>query len=180
MKKKFISKLVLIGDPAVGKTSLKTYLTQGKFDASSQMTIGADVTRYALDISDEFQLILQIWDIAGQTKHGDLAAGYYKGSKGALVIFDMTRADTFENIPFWLDMLMNSLQEKIPIMLIGNKIDLSNQVKISKDQVFDYAKVLTDWLGYNVPVAFTSAKTGENVNDSFFNVANSMLDRVMS
>ena len=126
MKKKFISKLVLLGDPAVGKTSLKTYLTKKTFDPASQMTIGADVTRFVLDISDEYQLVLQIWDIAGQTKHGNLSEQYYKGAKGVIIVFDMTRADTFMSIPNWIDMISNVLNAKIPLMIIGNKIDLSN------------------------------------------------------
>ncbi len=175
MKKKFIAKLVLTGDPAVGKTSLKTYLTDKVFKTDSPMTLGADITRVVMDVGEDYQVVLQIWDIAGQTKFMDVNKAYYNGAKGVIVVFDVTREETFMDIPKWIERVKTSVENDIPILMVANKMDLTEQIAVDKKRAVEYSAILSNWLGMQVPVAFTSAKTGENVEDAFFTIASNML-----
>lgn len=180
MKKKFIAKLVLLGDGAVGKTSLKRRLTEGKFDPNQDMTIGADFARVPIEISEDYEIILQVWDIAGQMKFSNITSNYYKGAKGAILVFDVTRYETYQNLFNWLQKLDQELDhQKVPLMIIGNKIDLVDQQVVTEDLVKEYCEQLSNWLGMKVPYAFTSAKTGQNVEKSFFIMGNNMLDQLL-
>ncbi len=174
MRNKFVAKIVLLGDGAVGKTSLKRRFVYKTFDPIEQMTIGADFARVTLELND-FQVILQIWDIAGQARYKEIATSYYRGAKGAMIAFDVTRESTFQSIPKWISMLVQNAG-KIPFMLVGNKIDLVNERVVSKERAEKYAESLSEWLGWNVPYMETSAKTGENVEESFLILANNVLD----
>ena len=174
VKNKFVAKIVLLGDGAVGKTSLKRRFIYKTFDPLEQMTIGADFARITLELKD-FQIVLQIWDIAGQARYKEIASSYYSGAKGAMIAFDVTRESTFQSIPKWISVLVDNAG-KIPFMLVGNKIDLVDQRVVSRERGEEYAKQLSKWLGWDVPYIETSAKTGENVEESFLILANNVLD----
>ena len=178
MKNKFVAKIVLLGDGAVGKTSLKRRFIYKTFDPLEQMTIGADFARITLELKD-FQIVLQIWDIAGQARYKEIASSYYSGAKGAMIAFDVTRESTFQSIPKWISVLVDNAG-KIPFMLVGNKIDLVDQRVVSRKRGEEYAKQLSEWLGWDVPYIETSAKTGENVEESFLILANNVLDVALS
>ena len=176
--KKFIAKVVLLGEGAVGKTSLKRRFMEGTFDPSEQMTIGADFSRIVLDISDDIKVILQVFDIAGQARFSEIAPNYYEGAKGAIVIFDVTREETFMAVQNWISILLKYTKQKIPIVLVGNKIDLEDQIVVTENRAQEYAKILSDWLGYPVPYMQTSALKNINVNESFYTLTNNMLDYI--
>lgn len=112
---------------------------------------------------------LLIWDLAGQPLFKDIRKAYYRGCSGALILFDLTRIETFKSLPNWIEELVsNNKNERIPIVLIGNKVDLKShkdtmQTKYGKQ----YAEELSVWSGYEVPYIETSALTGENVDIVF-------------
>ena len=164
-----IFKITLLGDGAVGKTSLrKTYLGEGFKDGYS-MTIGADFAVKRLRIDDQ-DFVAQIWDLAGQQRFSAVREVYYRGTSGCLLVFDISRRSSFEYIPSWIaELLKNNSNRVVPIVLIGNKSDLRATAKdpIMREQSEEYARSLSAWSGFTVPYIETSAKTGENVDEAF-------------
>jgi len=166
---KKIFKVTLLGDGAVGKTSLmKTYLGEG-FKSGYSMTIGADFAVKRLKI-DGHDFVAQIWDLAGQQRFSAVREVYYRGTSGCLLVFDITRRVSFENIPSWIaELLKNNNNRIVPLILIGNKSDLRPTAKdpVLREQAEEYARSLSAWSGFTVPYIETSAKTGENVDEAF-------------
>jgi len=164
-----IYKVVLLGDGAVGKTSLrKRFLGQG-YSKSYSMTIGADFGVKRIGIKRK-SYVIQIWDIAGQDRFSSIRDMYLKNADGALVLFDISRPLSFENIPNWVkDLSESNNNNSIPLVLIGNKEDLRKEdsIFISKEQAEEYAESLTDWGNYDIEYIETSAKTGANVEEAF-------------
>jgi small GTP-binding protein len=156
-------KINLLGDGAVGKTSLLLRYTQQLFRSESRLTIGVEFLSKTMEI-DSKRIKLQIWDIGGQEQFRFLMTTYVKGSNGALLLFDLTRRDTFESLPSWLDEMRkeNPYDYNFPLILIGNKADLSKLREVSTEEAIGFAK-FENCLGY----IETSAKTGENVEKTF-------------
>lgn len=178
----FLMKICLIGDGAVGKTALRErYLGKG-FAANYLMTIGADFAVNHMEI-DGRSIKFQIWDLAGQERFGSVRSLYYSGSHGALMVFDVTRDGTFNNlIEGWLPELQKHLRTgPIPVILLGNKIDLRDPNDASHIQL-DQGQKLADRLSQlysngDMPVPYleTSAKTGENVVEAFTMLARQII-----
>jgi small GTP-binding protein len=154
-------KVVILGEPAVGKTSLrKVYLGEG-FAASYQMTIGADFA-----IKRKGNNAIQIWDLAGQQSFSEVRSLYYKGTQGAIIVFDITRPETYERVSLWIDEMLRQANRNLPIILVGNKADLrdTENLSISNEDAQAYAKALSEWSGFEVPFVEASAKLGLNVD----------------
>ncbi len=137
-------------------------------------TIGADFAIKKLGDN-----IIQIWDLAGQERFSVVREGYYIGTKGAMLVFDITRPETFRSIPNWIRELLNNLSHDdiIPLVLIGNKADLREMDSpnyISREQGISYAQELADWSEFDVPYVETSAKTGLNVDLIFNTLVNNI------
>jgi len=164
-----IFKITLLGDGSVGKTSLrKSYLGEGFKDGYS-MTIGADFLVKHLQI-DERNFVAQIWDLAGQQRFSAVRETYFRGTSGCLLVFDITRRSSYENIPSWIaELLKNNSNRIVPMVLIGNKSDILSTAKdpLSPEQAEQYARALSQWSGITIPYIETSAKTGENVDEAF-------------
>ncbi len=162
-----IFKIVLLGDGAVGKTALRTrYLGEG-FKKSYSMTIGADFAVKRVNL-DGTEIVAQIWDLAGQIRFQSVREVYYQGATGALLVFDITRTETFENIPNWItELLENNKNRVVPMVLIGNKSDLRDENSITKEAGEEYAKSLSSWSNFEIPYVETSAKEGSNVEEAF-------------
>lgn len=163
--KKKVRKIVLVGEGGVGKTSLRRrYLGEG-FTYNYIMTIGADFGIKKLD-----DAVFQIWDLAGQPRFELVREGYYKGTKGALIVFDISRPITFDKIPNWVEEIVGHLEQMIPFVLVGNKADLREGLGdyvVDRESAVNYAKALAQWCGFDVPYVETSALTGLNVNEIF-------------
>lgn len=167
-----VLKIVLIGDGGVGKTAIRErYLGKG-FKSQYLLTIGADfATKEA--IVNNIPVTYQIWDLAGQERFDGVRGVYYKGTVGALLVYDVTRPDSYHNTPKWVkELWMNSGRGKVPFILVGNKIDLRKDCdeKISKKQGISLAKKLTRMTSderFTCNYIETSAKTGLNISEAF-------------
>jgi small GTP-binding protein len=167
-KEKYGFKVVVIGDPAVGKTSLIRRFADNKFEQSYLPSIGADFTLKIVEF-EKIQAILTIWDIGGQREFDDIRSFYYYGANAGIMVFDCTRPETYSNLQKWATSFREGVGEAIPCIILCNKMDLKRQ--ITDKQINDLAAQL----GY--PVYFTSAKSGENVRAAFEQIATLCLQK---
>jgi len=152
-------KLVLLGDTEVGKSSTVVRFVKNKFSHQCA-TIGATFLNQKVKMED-FTVSFQIWDTAGQEKFKSLVPMYYKGAHAALVVYDITDRESFENSKGWVNELQKSEGVDIVIALAGNKVDLEERRKVQRLE----AKTFAEQQGFIFRE--TSAKTGENVRDIF-------------
>jgi len=159
-KKGFVFKITVIGDGAVGKTSLIKKYTQGSFQKDYIKTLGAQFSKYDEEIEGD-NCKLFFWDIAGQDEFNFMRPTFYKGSKAAIIVFSHTDDDSFEHISQWHDDIIKYCGD-LPIILFGNKIDLLNEDDLDDEKA---QEVVNDrnFLGYYR----TSAKTGNGVYKAF-------------
>ncbi len=160
-------KVVLIGDPEVGKTSIRRkYMGKG-FRSEYLRTIGADFAARKVDVEGE-TVLLTIWDLAGQSIFQGMRSSFYQGCKCALVVFDITNAKTLTNAVKWAEeaalFAKNAVQD---IYLIGNKIDLLQKREVSVGDIQSTAKHVHELTGLPVKIYETSALTGENIQELF-------------
>ncbi|MFX1536628.1 MAG: Rab family GTPase [Promethearchaeota archaeon] len=168
-----IYKTVLLGNGGVGKTSLRKRFIGEKFIGDYKITIGADfaIRQVTLEPTKK-EVIFQIWDLAGQARFETIRRVYYQGAHGALMVFDVTQMESFENTPQWInECWKHSGHKRIPLILLGNKIDLRGTVPdpayVSTKQGERLAQELGKILKFPVWYFETSALTGENVSDAF-------------
>ncbi|MFO7796538.1 MAG: GTP-binding protein [Promethearchaeati archaeon] len=157
---KYYLKVIIIGDPAVGKTSLVIRYVSNRFNKDYRSTIGTNIYSKEILLANNQKVFLNLWDIAGQERWAKMREKYYYGSKGAIVVGDLTRPKTFEQIKdFWIQDIKKYLSE-IPIILIGNKNDLESKVSLKT------VEKLGNEIN-SIGEIITSAKTGENVEEAF-------------
>ena len=162
--KNIVLKLALLGDAAVGKTSLINQYIQHRFSADYQPTLGVNIVVKELKIEELNAYIrLVLWDIAGQVKYDLSRRMFFQGCMGALFIYDVTRHSTFKNIETkWLKDLRKFTKKDPAYVLIGNKIDLGNSKVVSTE----IGKELSEKIKAKDFVE-TSAKYGDNVENAF-------------
>ncbi|MHA2248973.1 MAG: GTP-binding protein [Candidatus Kariarchaeaceae archaeon] len=175
-------KIVIIGDPAVGKTTLrKSFLGKG-FGDNFLMTLGVDMVQKQMQITEKITLDTQIWDIAGQDSLEAITRQFLAGTQGAIMVFDLTRDYTFTNITNWLDRLHAEnldLEQNIPFILVGNKLDLDIYRKVKYEDVIEFLEYLNRHQLYSkteIHYLETSAKTGEQVSNSFYKLGEVILE----
>lgn len=161
-------KVIIVGDGAVGKTTLATHFAYDKFIEYYKMTIGVDFFTKDVTLGNDV-VRLQIWDTAGQEKFAFMRPNYYEGASGGFVVYDVTRPDTFQSLERWLNEIYKKCG-KIPLCLLGNKIDLETR-KVEQLQAEQYAEK------QGLPYYETSAKTGECVFDVFSELANILYNK---
>ncbi|MFX1277309.1 MAG: Rab family GTPase [Promethearchaeota archaeon] len=156
-------KIILIGPGSVGKTSLLNRFVHDQFSTSYNITMGVDFLDKEIDFGEK-KVKLTIWDVGGQERFKVMRRNYYSGTSGALLIFDLTRQDTYNKIKStWYPELIKFCGNEIPFLLIGNKIDLIEDTgSVIKD---DEAMIFAE--NKNSIYIKTSAKTGENVEEAF-------------
>ena len=162
-----IFKIVLIGDSSVGKTNILSKYISDEYDPDTQATIGVELStkNYTFDNNE---VKVQIWDTAGQEKYRSITSSYYKGAHGCLLVYDITRKATFENIDKWLAEIKLSSNNEINMVLIGNKCDLEDKREVSIEEAQNKAKLL------NMAFMETSALNGTNVEKAFNELVNNV------
>ena len=171
--KKYIFKIVLLGDPGVGKSSLISRYVHNRFESSYMITIGVDILSKQLFVGEDEVLFL-ISDIGGQERFSSVREKFYRGAKGCFLVFDLTRPNTLESVREWKRGL-DGVEDEVIFFVIGNKADLKDQVAVESGDPLKLVKEL------NLPeeVFFiTSAKTGEKVEEAFQTFARELIKAV--
>ena len=140
--------MIIIGDSAVGKTCIFKKIISGTFTEKSISTIGMDRRTLSFTIKNEegndVEIDVQLWDTAGQERFRSITTSYYKSSQGLLLMYDITRKETFDNLENWILSIKDSLgeEEKYLIVLVGNKVDLANSNPESREVTTEDAENL--------------------------------------
>ncbi|KAF9608555.1 hypothetical protein IFM89_009921 [Coptis chinensis] len=135
----YLFKVVLIGDSGVGKSNLLSRFTRNEFCLESKSTIGVEFATRTLQVEGK-TIKAQIWDTAGQERYRAITSAYYRGALGALLVYDVTKPTTFENVSRWLKELRDHADSNIVIMLIGNKTDLKHLRGVATEDAQSYAE----------------------------------------
>ncbi len=164
----------MLGDGAVGKTALTTRFTQEYFDADYKRTIGSDFAIKKIDIPEiDVHVTLQVWDLAGQPRFEIVRQGFYRGSRGGLLVYDVTRRRTFINLKHWKDEAFKSLKREFPVIVVANKVDLIDSRVVSREEGEEWAKE------HGHLYVESSALTGENVEKSFETLCKIIIEDAM-
>ncbi|CAM9698739.1 unnamed protein product [Lampetra planeri] len=161
-------KLVLLGESAVGKSSLVLRFVKGQFHEYQESTIGAAFLTQTVCLEDT-TVKFEIWDTAGQERYHSLAPMYYRGAQAAIIVYDITNQDTFSRAKTWVKELQRQASPNIVIALAGNKADLASKRIVEFEASICEAQSYADDNG--LLFMETSAKTAMNVNDIFLAIA---------
>merc|ERR1712072_1594445 len=159
----YLFKYIIIGDTGVGKSCLLLQFTDKRFQPVHDLTIGVEFGARMVTI-DGKQIKLQIWDTAGQESFRCITRSYYRGAAGALLVYDITRRETFNHLASWLEDARQHAHSNMTIMLIGNKSDLQHRRAVTYEEGEAFAKE-------HGLVFMETAKTAHNVEEAFINTA---------
>lgn len=168
----FIFKLSLLGDGCVGKTSLCSALEAGVIPGSYDITVGLEIRSKEIANVDGTNVRLVLWDLAGQERFSCVRDVFYNGTNIAAVVFDVNNRGSFYDIHQWVRELKRK-EKDVPMILVGNKIDLVGQREVSREEAEEVANQ------YGIIYVETSAKTGENVQETFRAASTIALRRAM-
>ena len=164
--------ILIIGDSTVGKTSILSRYTNGTFNSNYLATVGLD--NFSKDeIIDNKTIRIKIWDTAGQERYKSLTKGFFRNAQGIVIVYDVTNQETFDNLIYWINSIKNHMEseiDKIPVIVIGNKIDLEErEVKFEDAQLFCKDK--------NYPYFETSAKSGANIDEAMRSLVKEIINK---
>jgi Ras-related protein Rab-1A len=164
--------LLIIGDSTVGKTSILSRFANGTFNSNYLATVGLDNFTKDETIDDK-NVRIKIWDTAGQERYKALTKGFFRNAEGIMIVYDVTNQESFENLKNWIqsikDNMGNDFLERIPVVIIGNKID-SDEREIKTEDAESFCKQ------QNYPYFETSAKTGENIDNTIRFLVKKVID----
>ncbi|MFX1393182.1 MAG: Rab family GTPase [Promethearchaeota archaeon] len=173
-KKSYSFKVVVVGDYGVGKTTLISRFVENKFRSNYIPTLGVQISKQSFELN-ESHIDLMIWDIAGQESFVKVRQRFYQESEGFFIVFDTTRKSSLEHIGRWYrEVLEFTGTGATPCILIGNKIDLKEELAVSDDEIIS---TLIDNDMYVEMIIKTSAKTGKNVDDVFQTLGERILQK---
>jgi small GTP-binding protein len=161
-------KVLLLGDSGVGKSSLLLRYTKNQFSTDMRATIGVEFGIKYLEL-DNFQIKVQIWDTAGMERYRAMTSAYYKGAKGVIVVYDICRKITFDNLDKWIDDFRSKADQDAVILIVGNKSDSKDKREVNSEEGKTKAEK------NNTAFMETSAKSSENVQKAFFELCKEIL-----
>jgi small GTP-binding protein len=168
----FTKKVIITGDYQVGKSSIIRTFTKNEFTDDYISTLGVEISKKDYNLNEKTKITFVIWDIAGQIQFmAPYRAQFYSGANAAFIVIDRTRQGNIKSIKSWYADITKDLPSNIPIVIVGNKSDLKDKIIISEEEI----KSVADELGFHY--ILTSAKTGENINESFIYVAYKILSK---
>jgi small GTP-binding protein len=160
-------KLIVIGDSGVGKTNIIKRYISNTFTIDTKSTVGVEFFTKTFKINEDI-LKLEIWDTAGQERYKAITSAYYRGSRGALIVYDISRIETYNNVDKWITELKEKVEGSFKLLLIGNKSDLKEERKMSIETAMHKARQL------NVPLMETSAFDSTNIKKAFETILKEM------
>lgn len=156
----YLFKIVLIGESGVGKSNMLSRFTKNEFNLESKATIGVEFATKCITFNKKV-IKSQIWDTAGQERFRAITSSYYKGAMGALLVFDISKKQTFDNLDRWLNEVRAFTKPEVCIILVGNKADLAYMREVSQEDAVKYAAQ------QKIPYFETSALASTNVETVF-------------
>ena len=171
VKEEFKFKVVIVGDSGVGKTNLVKRFVTDSFNKDSKATVGVEFMCKNYSINGKIFKI-EMWDTAGQERYKSITAAYYKGAKGAMIVYDVTNKESFDNVDKWHNEIKEKAAKTINIMMIGNKTDLVDNIQVTSDMSKSKATAL------EIPVMETSALDASNVKEAFYQLLGEMYKSV--
>eukprot|EP01062_Namystynia_karyoxenos_P059019 TRINITY_DN50449_c0_g1_i1.p2 TRINITY_DN50449_c0_g1~~TRINITY_DN50449_c0_g1_i1.p2 ORF type:complete len:210 (+),score=75.29 TRINITY_DN50449_c0_g1_i1:97-726(+) len=173
MSHQYLFKYIIIGDSGVGKSCLLLQFTDKRFEPIHDLTIGVEFGARMVSI-DQKQIKLQIWDTAGQESFRSITRSYYRGATGALLVYDVTRRETFDHLASWLQDARENSNTNMTIMLVGNKCDLDAKRQVPKEEGEAFAKE------NGLVFMETSAKTSQGVDEAFVSTAKMIYEKIQA
>ncbi len=164
MSYSYLFKYIIIGDTGVGKSCLLLQFTDKRFQPVHDLTIGVEFGSRMVNVNNDI-VKLQIWDTAGQESFRSITRSYYRGAAGALLVYDVTRRETFTHLNHWLQEARHNSSSNMVFMLVGNKCDMDHRRKVSAEEGARFAAE------NNMIFIETSAKTAEGVEQAFIRTA---------
>ena len=155
-----IFKMILIGDSGVVKTNILNRYINNTFSETTKSTVGVELGTKVEEYNNT-KIKVQIWDTAGQERYKSITKTYYKGAKGAFIVYDITKKDSFKNIDKWIQDLREFGEDDAAILIVGNKSDLEESREVTTDEVKKKAEV------YKMAYCETSALKSKNINYAF-------------
>lgn len=168
----YVFKVVVIGDSAVGKTQILSRFAKNEFCFDSKSTIGVEFQTRTVTINGKV-IKAQIWDTAGQERYRAVTSAYYRGALGAMLVYDITKRQSFDHVARWVEELRAHADSSIVIMLVGNKADLVDQRMVPTEDAVEFAE------DQGLFFSETSALSGDNVESAFLKLLEE-INRVVS
>ncbi|XVE72603.1 hypothetical protein DITRI_Ditri11bG0051200 [Diplodiscus trichospermus] len=169
----YLFKYIIIGDTGVGKSCLLLQFTDKRFQPVHDLTIGVEFGARMITIENK-PIKLQIWDTAGQESFRSITRSYYRGAAGALLVYDITRRETFNHLASWLEDARQHSNANLTVMLIGNKCDLAHRRAVSTEEGEQFAKE------HGLIFMEASAKTAQNVEEAFMGTAAKIYKKIQN
>ena len=171
-KDDFLYKIVILGDTSVGKTCFFNRYVDNTFEEKTLGTIGIEYRLKNVQLENGSTIKLQIWDTAGQERFNSISKSYYRGAHAIILIFSVTNKKSFENVKTWVNQIKEETNEKITLILVGNKIDLVDKREIMENEGEELANE------FDINYYECSAKTGENINLAFNELIKKMVKKI--
>ncbi|XP_051943841.1 ras-related protein Rab-12 [Hippocampus zosterae] len=168
----FKLQIIIIGSRGVGKTSLMERYTDDTFSEACKSTVGVDFKIKTVELRGK-KIRLQIWDTAGQERFNSITSAYYRGAKGIVLVYDITKQETFDDLPKWMKMIDKYASEEAELLLVGNKMDCESERVISRQQGERFCSRIS-----GMRFCETSAKDNCNVDEIFLKLVDDILSKM--
>lgn len=156
----FSVKVVIVGDSGVGKSKLLMRYVHNEFTSDSKATVGVELSTKTYRVNDHI-IKIHLWDTAGQERYKSITSAYYKGAKGAMVVYDITKIETFNHLEKWMKEIRELSDKKINLIMCGNKSDRNDERTVDTEKAKEKAEE------FGIPYMETSALDSSNVEEAF-------------